>query len=80
MSKPLYSIFLVIATIVIILTFYSIVRKKSEVKNHMNYERIKYLKDSLEMEYYKKQLESYPFDHSEIKDTLKTKEKWQTKW
>ena len=72
MSKPLYSIFLLIATTVIILTFYSIIRKKSEVKNHMNHERVKYLRDSLEMEYYKKKLESYPFDHSEIKDTLKT--------
>lgn len=69
MSKPLYTIFLLIATTVIILTFYSIIRKKSEVKNHMDYERVKYLRDSLEMEYYKKQLESYPFNHSEIKDT-----------
>jgi hypothetical protein len=35
----------------------------------MNHDRVKYLRDSLEMEYYKKQLESYPYDHSEIKDT-----------
>jgi hypothetical protein len=35
----------------------------------MSHDRIKYLKDSLEMEYIKKQLESYPYDHSEIKDT-----------
>lgn len=39
----------------------------------MNHDRVKYLKDSLEMEYYKKQLESYPYDHSEIKDTTVTK-------
>jgi ABC-type glycerol-3-phosphate transport system permease component len=38
-------------------------------KPKMNHERISFLRDSLEMEYYKKQLESYPFDHSKIKDT-----------
>ena len=37
--------------------------------SQMNHDRVKYLRDSLEMEYYKKQLESYPYDHSEIKDT-----------
>ena len=35
----------------------------------MSHDRVKYLKDSLEMEYIKKELESYPYDHSEIKDT-----------
>ena len=35
----------------------------------MSHDRVKYLRDSLEMEYIKKQLESYPYDHSEIKDT-----------
>ena len=39
----------------------------------MDHDRVKYLRDSLEMEYYKKQLESYPYDHSEIKDTTVTK-------
>jgi pyruvate dehydrogenase complex dehydrogenase (E1) component len=39
------------------------------VSKKMNHDRVKYLRDSLEMEYYKKQLESYPYDHSEIKDT-----------
>lgn len=39
----------------------------------MSHGRVKYLKDSLEMEYIKKQLESYPYDHSEIKDTTVTK-------
>jgi hypothetical protein len=29
-------------------------------------ETIQYLRDSLEMEYSKKQLESYPFEHSRI--------------
>jgi hypothetical protein len=36
-------------------------------------QRMQYLKDSLETEYYKKQLESYPYDHSKIPtdDTIK---------
>ena len=36
-------------------------------------DKIKNLRDSLEMEYYKKQLESYPYDHSKIPtdDTIK---------
>jgi hypothetical protein len=34
----------------------------------MSHDRVKYLRDSLEMEYIKKQLETYPYDHSEIKD------------
>jgi hypothetical protein len=29
------------------------------------------LKDSLETEYYKKELKSYPYNQSEIKDTIK---------
>lgn len=29
-------------------------------------EQIKFLRDSFEMEYYKKQLKTYPFDHSKI--------------
>ena len=33
----------------------------------LSHDRVKFLRDSLEMEYYKKQLESYPYDHSEIK-------------
>jgi hypothetical protein len=28
--------------------------------------KMQYVKDSLETEYYKKQLESYPYDHSKI--------------
>lgn len=34
-------------------------------------EKFRLMKDSLEVEYYKKQLESYPYDHSEIKDSIK---------
>jgi len=39
----------------------------------MSHDRVRYLKDSLEMEYIKKQLESYPYDHSEITDTTVVK-------
>jgi hypothetical protein len=36
-------------------------------------QRVQYLKDSFEIEYYKKELESYPYDHSKIPtdDTIK---------
>lgn len=34
--------------------------------NTMNHNRVEYLRDSLQMEYYKKQLETYPFEHSKI--------------
>ena len=34
--------------------------------NTMDHNRVEYLRDSLQMEYYKKQLESYPFEHSKI--------------
>ena len=36
--------------------------KRKEVQ-----EQVKYLRDSFGDEYYKKQLESYPFEHSKIK-------------
>ena len=42
---------------------------KPSVNRRMDRDRVKYLRDSLEMEYYKKELKSYPYDHSEIKDT-----------
>ena len=31
-------------------------------------EQISFLRDSFEMEYYKKQLETYPFEHSKIQN------------
>lgn len=43
--------------------------KKTINKEQISHDRLLYIKDSLEMEFYKKQLESYPYDHSEIKDT-----------
>ena len=51
--------------------FVSLLNSKTE--QHISHSRVEYLKDSLEMEYYKKQLESYPYDHSKIPtdDTIK---------
>lgn len=39
----------------------------------MTHDKLQFTKDSLETEYYKKQLESYPYDHSKIptNDTIK---------
>ncbi len=58
---------LLFVTGVVLLTDGLSTRKK------MTHNRLVYLKDSLEMEYYKKQLESYPYDHSKIPtdDTIK---------
>jgi hypothetical protein len=42
-----------------------------DVDANKQQQRIQYVKDSLETEYYKKELESYPYNHSEIKDTTK---------
>jgi len=39
----------------------------------MTHNKLEFIKDSLETEYYKKQLKSYPYDHSKIPtdDTIK---------
>ena len=39
----------------------------------MTYNKLQFIKDSLEIEYYKKQLESYPYEHSKTltDDTIK---------
>jgi hypothetical protein len=77
MKKPIYLVFLGIVLMVLGVTFVFIEITKEQKTIYREYDRIKYLKDSLEMEYYKKQLETFPFDHSEIKDTtVKTLDKW----
>jgi len=48
------------------------IKMKNIKENIKEIQRIQRLKDSLEMEYYKKQLGTYPYNHSEIKDTSKT--------
>ena len=55
------------------MTLFVLIMFTSKINNgtpKMSHDRISFLRDSLEMEYYKKQLESYPYDHSEIKDTI----------
>lgn len=61
------SIFLIIAVISFMVTLIAIYYSKS-VNDTKRIQMINF-KDSLENEFYKKQLETFPFEHSEIKDT-----------
>ena len=58
-------------TIIVLLIYISLTPNR-DVEDKKEIQRIQRLKDSLEMEYYKKQLGTYPYNHSEIKDTSKT--------
>ena len=58
--------------VVMMLLLYVAIRPNQDVERGKEVLRLEHLKDSLEMEYYKKELKSYPYDHSEIKDTSKT--------
>ncbi len=58
--------------IMMILLLYVSLGINRDVEDKKKLLRIEQLRDSLEMEFYKKQLESYPTNHSEIKDTSKT--------
>jgi hypothetical protein len=51
------------------LLLYVAITPNQDVERGKEALRLEHLKDSLEMEYYKKELKSYPYDHSEIKDT-----------
>jgi pyruvate dehydrogenase complex dehydrogenase (E1) component len=67
--------FLVVMSIMMV-TFIAIMFFLSNIETtnkRLEQDKIKNLRDSLEMEYYKKQLESYPYDHSKIptNDTIK---------
>lgn len=66
MIKPIHMIFIGVIVITITITTLLFISDNITYKEER---RIKSLRDSLEMEYYKKQLESFPFEHSEIKDT-----------
>jgi hypothetical protein len=46
-----------------------ITSKTIEANRVISIERENFIKDSIETEQIKKQLRSYPYDHSEIKDT-----------
>jgi hypothetical protein len=55
--------------IVMTILVYVSLAPNQDVEDRKEFLRMERLKDSLEMEYYKKELKSYPYDHSEIKDT-----------
>ena len=57
--------------IVMMLLVYVSLTPNQDVERKKEFLRIQQVRDSLEMEYYKKKLDSHPFDHSEIKDTIK---------
>jgi hypothetical protein len=57
--------------IVMILLVYVSITPNQDVEDRKEFLRMERLKDSLETEYYKKELKSYPYNHSEIKDTIK---------
>ena len=57
--------------IVMILLVYVSLTPNRDVEDRKEFLRMERLKDSLETEYYKKELESYPYNHSKIKDTIK---------
>jgi hypothetical protein len=67
--------FFIVMSIMMLLFVTGVVLLTDELstRKKMTHNRLVYLKDSLEMEYYKKQLESYPYDHSKIPtdDTIK---------
>ena len=57
--------------IVMVLLVYVSITPNQDVEDRKEFLRMERLKDSLETEYYKKELKSYPYNHSEIKDTIK---------
>ena len=69
MTNRTFAIFMVSMMVIFVIIMFSSRISDGGSNPQMNHDRVKYLRDSLEMEYYKKQLESYPYDHSEIKDT-----------
>ena len=57
--------------IVMALLVYVSITPNQDVEDRKEFLRMERLKDSLETEYYKKELKSYPYNHGEIKDTIK---------
>jgi len=74
MADRIFYLVISILTLLFVIDVIQIIRETPKDKKmtpkdkKMTHNRLEYLRDSLEMEYYKKQLESYPYDHSEIKD------------
>jgi hypothetical protein len=58
--------------IVMVLLLYVALTPNQDAELRKEYYRIEHLRDSLQMEFYKKQLKSQDADDSEIEDTIKT--------
>ena len=68
------SSFFILASIIFLILSLIIITSRIDLNNkQMTHDKLEFIKDSLETEYYKKQLESYPYDHSKIPtdDTIK---------
>ena len=63
---------IIIFMIFILLLIMVAISPNRDVEDLKQIQRMRILKDSLEIEYYKKELKSYPYDHSEIKDTTES--------
>jgi hypothetical protein len=72
MADRIFYLVISILALLFVIDVIQIIRETPKDKK-MTHNRLEYLRDSLEMEYYKKQLESYPYDHSKIPtdDTIK---------
>lgn len=57
-------VYIFLSVLVLLVSVFLLFKFKNA--NTMNHNRVEYLRDSLQMEYYKKQLETYPFEHSKI--------------
>jgi ABC-type lipoprotein release transport system permease subunit len=67
------SFFMLVSVLFIIFILIIITSIIDSSNKQMTHNKLEFIKDSLETEYYKKQLESYPYDHSKIPtdDTIK---------
>jgi hypothetical protein len=66
--------FFILVSVLFLITISIIITSRIDSDNkQMTHDKLRFIKDSLESEYYKKQLESYPYDHSKIPtdDTIK---------
>ena len=68
------NLFFILAGVLFVILVSIIITSRIDSYNkQITHDKLEFIKDSLETEYYKKQLESYPYDHSKIptNDTIK---------
>ena len=68
------NLFFILAGVLFVILVSIIITSRIDSYNkQITHDKLEFIKDSLETEYYKKQLESYPYDHSKIPtdDTIK---------